>query len=157
MNDTVTPQREASMACVSLPTCPLAMAEAERFLPDFTTAVEQIMSKHGVGNDAIVLRITGCPNGCGRALLAEIGLVGKAVGRYNLHVGGNKAGTRIPRLYKENITPDEILLILDTWIGAWAKDRLQGECFGDFAIRSGIVKPVVNSPVDFWDESKVSV
>ena len=157
MSDEVTHQREASMACVSYPTCPLAMAEAERFLPDFTTAVEQIMAKHGVAYEAIVLRITGCPNGCGRAMLAEIGLVGKAVGRYNLHVGGNKAGTRIPRLFKENITPDEILLILETWIGAWAAQREEGECFGDFAIRSGIVKPVVNAPVDFWDESKVTV
>ena len=157
MSDEVTHQREASMACVSYPTCPLAMAEAERFLPDFTTAVEQIMAKHGVADEAIVLRITGCPNGCGRAMLAEIGLVGKAVGRYNLHVGGNKAGTRIPRLFKENITPDEILLILETWIGAWAAQREEGECFGDFAIRSGIVKPVVNAPVDFWDESKVTV
>ena len=145
------------MACVSYPTCPLAMAEAERFLPDFTTAVEQIMAKHGVADESIVLRITGCPNGCGRAMLAEIGLVGKAMGRYNLHVGGNKAGTRIPRLFKENITPDEILLILETWIGAWAAQREEGECFGDFAIRSGIVKPVVNAPVDFWDESKVVI
>ena len=157
MSDEVTRQREASMACVSYPTCPLAMAEAERFLPDFTTAVEQIMAKHGVADEAIVLRITGCPNGCGRAMLAEIGLVGKAVGRYNLHVGGNKAGTRIPRLFKENITPDEILLILETWIGAWAAQREEDECFGDFAIRSGIVKPVVNAPVDFWDESKVVI
>ena len=157
MSDEVTHQREASMACVSYPTCPLAMAEAERFLPDFTTAVEQIMAKHGVADEAIVLRITGCPNGCGRAMLAEIGLVGKAVGRYNLHVGGNKAGTRIPRLFKENITPDEILLILETWIGAWAAQREEDECFGDFAIRSGIVKPVVNAPVDFWDESKVVI
>ena len=157
MSDEVTRQRKASMACVSYPTCPLAMAEAERFLPDFTTAVEQIMAKHGVADEAIVLRITGCPNGCGRAMLAEIGLVGKAVGRYNLHVGGNKAGTRIPRLFKENITPDEILLILETWIGAWAAQREEGECFGDFAIRSGIVKPVVNAPVDFWDESKVVI
>ena len=157
MDDEVTRQREASMACVSYPTCPLAMAEAERFLPDFTTAVEQIMAKHGVADEAIVLRITGCPNGCGRAMLAEIGLVGKAVGRYNLHVGGNKAGTRIPRLFKENITAEEILAIMDTWIGAWAAQREEGECFGDFAIRSGIVKPVVNAPVDFWDESKVTV
>ena len=84
-------------------------------------------------------------------------LVGKAVGRYNLHVGGNKAGTRIPRLFKENITAEEILAIMDTWIGAWAAQREEGECFGDFAIRNGIVKPVVNAPVDFWDESKVTV
>ena len=157
MSDEVTRQREASMACVSYPTCPLAMAEAERFLPDFTTAVEQIMAKNGVADEAIVLRITGCPNGCGRAMLAEIGLVGKAVGRYNLHVGGNKAGTRIPRLFKENISAEEILAIMDTWISAWAAQREEGECFGDFTIRSGIVKPVVNAPVDFWDESKVTV
>ena len=157
MSDEVTRQREASMACVSYPTCPLAMAEAERFLPDFTTAVEQIMAKNGVADEAIVLRITGCPNGCGRAMLAEIGLVGKAVGRYNLHVGGNKAGTRIPRLFKENISAEEILAIMDTWISAWAAQREEGECFGDFTIRSGIVKPVVNATVELWEESKVTV
>lgn len=94
------------MACVSFPTCPLAMAEAERFLPQFVTKVEGIMHRHGVGDEHIVLRITGCPNGCGRALLAELGLVGKAVGRYNLHLGGNREGTRIPRMYRENINED---------------------------------------------------
>lgn len=77
------------MACVAFPTCPLAMAEAERFLPQFVTDVEGILEKHGLPeNDNIILRVTGCPNGCGRAMLAEIGLVGKAPGRYNLHLGG---------------------------------------------------------------------
>ncbi|MGJ7346704.1 assimilatory sulfite reductase (NADPH) hemoprotein subunit [Morganella morganii] len=104
IRDNVTPLRENSMACVSFPTCPLAMAEAERFLPEFVTEVEKIMSSHGVGNEEIVLRVTGCPNGCGRAMLSEVGLVGKAPDRYNLHLGGNRTGTRIPRMYRENIS-----------------------------------------------------
>ncbi|MDW3283392.1 sulfite reductase subunit beta, partial [Escherichia coli] len=86
------------------PTCPLAMAEAERFLPSFIDKVEGVMSKHGVSDEHIVTRVTGCPNGCGRAMLAEVGLVGKAPGRYNLHIGGNRNGTRIPRMYREKIT-----------------------------------------------------
>ncbi len=80
------------MACVSFPTCPLAMAEAERFLPSFIDKVDGIMGKHGVSDEHIVTRVTGCPNGRGRAMLAEVGLVGKAPGRYNLHLGGNRAG-----------------------------------------------------------------
>ncbi len=99
------------------------MAEAERFLPEFVTRVEGILQQHGLADEHIVLRVTGCPNGCGRALLAEVGLVGKAVGRYNLHLGGNREGTRIPRMYRENITADEILLITDQLVGRWAKER----------------------------------
>ena len=83
-------------------------------------------------------------------MLAEIGLVGKAIGRYNLFTGGNREGTRIPRLYQENITEPEILAILDDWIGAWARDRKKNEGFGDYAIRVGIVKPVLDAPRDFW-------
>ena len=150
VSDAVTPQRENSMACVSLPTCPLAMAEAERFLPQFTDKIDALFAKHGLSDEHIVLRITGCPNGCGRAMLAEIGLVGKAVGRYNLHVGGNREGTRIPRLFKENITEEEILTIIDGWLADWAAKREDGEGFGDFAIRTGVVKPVVDAPRDFW-------
>ena len=150
VSDAVTPQRENSMACVSLPTCPLAMAEAERFLPQFTDKVDALFAKHGLSDEHIVLRITGCPNGCGRAMIAEIGLVGKAIGRYNLHVGGNREGTRIPRLFKENITEDEILTILDGWLADWAAKRESGEGFGDFAIRTGVVKPVLDAPRDFW-------
>lgn len=155
VSDKTTLLRESSMACVSLPTCPLAMAEAERVLPDFINQVDSVMAKHGVANKEIVLRITGCPNGCGRAMLAEIGLVGKAVGRYNLHLGGNREGTRIPRLYKENIQMDEILTIIDELVALWAKNAAGDECFGDFLIRSDVIKPVVDAAVDFYDESKI--
>lgn len=148
--ENVTAQRENSMACVAFPTCPLAMAEAERFLPEFVTRVEGLMNAHGVGDEHIVLRVTGCPNGCGRALLAEVGLVGKAPGRYNLHLGGNRIGTRVPRMYRENITEDEILATLDELLGRWSAEREAGEGFGDFTIRAGVVKPVLDPARDFW-------
>ncbi|THD39628.1 assimilatory sulfite reductase (NADPH) hemoprotein subunit, partial [Enterobacteriaceae bacterium ML5] len=151
IDDGVTEQRKNSMACVSYPTCPLAMAEAERFLPEFVTKVEGIMHGHGVGDEHIVLRVTGCPNGCGRALLAEIGLVGKAMNRYNLHLGGNRAGTRIPRMYRENISDTEILSIIDELVGRWAKERETNEGFGDFVIRAGIIRPVLDPARDFYD------
>lgn len=147
----VKPQRENSMACVSFPTCPLAMAEAERFLPQFVTKVEEVLEKHNVPDEHIVTRVTGCPNGCGRALLAEIGLVGKAPGRYNLHIGGNRIGTRIPRMYRENITEPEILASIDELVGRWSKEREADEGFGDFTIRSGIVRPVLDPARDLWD------
>ena len=151
ISDNVTPLRENSMACVSFPTCPLAMAEAERFLPEFVTEVEKIMSSHGVGNEEIVLRVTGCPNGCGRAMLSEVGLVGKAPDRYNLHLGGNRTGTRIPRMYRENISSAVILSVLDELIGRWSQEQADGEDFGDYLIRAGVVKPVLNSAVDFYE------
>ncbi|WP_341263408.1 assimilatory sulfite reductase (NADPH) hemoprotein subunit [Morganella morganii] len=151
ISDNVTPLRENSMACVSFPTCPLAMAEAERFLPEFVTEVEKIMSSHGVGNEEIVLRVTGCPNGCGRAMLSEVGLVGKAPDRYNLHLGGNRTGTRIPRMYRENISSAVILSVLDELIGRWSQERADGEDFGDYLIRARVVKPVLNSAVDFYE------
>lgn len=153
--EAVTPQRENSMACVAFPTCPLAMAEAERFLPSFVTKVEEIMHKHGVGEEHIVLRVTGCPNGCGRALLAELGLVGKAPGRYNLHIGGNRMGTRIPRMYRENINEGEILASIDELVARWATERQADESFGDFVIRAGIIKAVVDPARDFWDSEAV--
>ncbi|WP_277978184.1 assimilatory sulfite reductase (NADPH) hemoprotein subunit [Pantoea endophytica] len=153
--EAVTPQRENSMACVAFPTCPLAMAEAERFLPSFVTKVEEIMHRHGVGEEHIVLRVTGCPNGCGRALLAELGLVGKAPGRYNLHIGGNREGTRIPRMYRENINEGEILASIDELVARWATERQANEGFGDFVIRTGIIKAVVDPARDFWDSEAV--
>ncbi|KHE16792.1 sulfite reductase subunit beta [Aeromonas hydrophila] len=150
LDDGVSEQRKQSMACVALPTCPLAMAEAERMLPAFVTDLEGLLAKHGLADDAIIFRVTGCPNGCGRAMLAEVGLVGKAPGRYNLHLGGNLEGTRIPRLHLENITEPQILAELDTLISRWAKDRNAGECFGDFVIRAGIIAPVIDSARDFY-------
>ncbi|SFN10167.1 sulfite reductase (NADPH) hemoprotein beta-component [Izhakiella capsodis] len=149
--DNVTSQRENSMACVAFPTCPLAMAEAERFLPAFVTRVEELMHRHNVDEEHIVLRVTGCPNGCGRALLAEIGLIGKAPGRYNLYLGGNRIGTRIPRMYRENIGEDDIIADLDELIGRWAKERQDNECFGDFTIRAGVVRAVEDPAHDFWE------
>ena len=153
----ISKQREYSMSCVAFPTCPLAMAEAERILPDFTAEMEQILAKHGIADEYIITRITGCPNGCGRAMLAEIGLVGKAVGRYNLHIGGDRAGYRIPRLYQENKTLPEILAEIDRLVARWATERQENEGFGDFVIRAGIIKPVLNAPVDFWDADAIAV
>ncbi|MEV3815238.1 assimilatory sulfite reductase (NADPH) hemoprotein subunit [Aeromonas salmonicida] len=150
LDDGVSEQRKQSMACVALPTCPLAMAEAERMLPAFVTDIEGLLTKHGLADDAIIFRVTGCPNGCGRAMLAEVGLVGKAPGRYNLHLGGNLEGTRIPRLYQENITEPQILAELDRLIGRWAAERTAAECFGDFVIRTGVVAPVIDSARDFY-------
>lgn len=142
-------QRKNSMACVSFPTCPLAMAEAERYLPELVTKVEALLSKHQVDDDHIVLRVTGCPNGCGRAMLAEVGLVGRAPGKYNVYLGGNKIGTRIPKLYLDNVGETQILSELDKLIGSWAQQRNSGECFGDFVIRSGVVAEVKVSKTDF--------
>lgn len=152
IDDGTSEQRKNSMACVAFPTCPLAMAEAERFLPQFVTDVEGILKKHGLPEEEnIILRVTGCPNGCGRAMLAEVGLVGKAPNRYNLHLGGNKAGTRVPKMYKENITDVQILEEIDLLVGRWAKERHESEAFGDFTIRSGIIGEVKVSKRDFYD------
>lgn len=151
IDDGVSEQRKNSMACVSLPTCPLAMAEAERFLPEFVTDVEGILEKHGLDDDEnIILRVTGCPNGCGRAMLAEIGLVGKAPGRYNLHLGGNRNGTRVPKMYRENITVAQIMDEIDSLVGRWSTERQESEDFGDFTIRAGIIDEVKVSKRDFY-------
>ncbi|PMH44361.1 sulfite reductase subunit beta [Vibrio sp. 10N.286.49.B3] len=150
IDGSVTEQRKNSMACVAFPTCPLAMAEAERMLPEFVTKVEAILTQHQLDrDDNIILRITGCPNGCGRAMLAEVGLVGKAPGRYNLHLGGNRSGTRVPKMYKENITEQQILTELDQLVARWANEREEGEGFGDFTIRAGIIAEVLVSKRDF--------
>jgi sulfite reductase (NADPH) hemoprotein beta-component len=157
MADDVSLQRKDSMACVSLPTCPLAMAEAERYLPDAVTEIEGILAKHGMQNESIIYRVTGCPNGCGRAMLAEVGLVGKAPGKYNFHLGGDRQGTRIPRMYRENIDEKEIMDELDVLIGRWSKEREVNEAFGDFLIRAQVVKPVIDSAKDFYDDPSYSI
>jgi len=150
IDDGHTAQRFNSMACVSLPTCPLAMAEAERYLPSLIEKVEVLLAKHNIAQDSIILRVVGCPNGCGRAMLAEVGLVGKGPGKYNFHLGGNLAGTRIPKLYKENVAEDVILAELDQLIGRWATERLDNEGFGDFVIRTGVIAEVKVSKTDFY-------
>ncbi|MDO6462367.1 assimilatory sulfite reductase (NADPH) hemoprotein subunit [Granulosicoccaceae sp. 1_MG-2023] len=149
IDDSTTELKKNAMACVALPTCPLAMAESERFLPELITEVEKLLVKHGVPDEHIVLRVVGCPNGCGRAMLAEAGLVGKGPGKYNLYLGGNRIGTRIPKLYRENVSPEVILGELDELIGAWVAERNEGEGFGDFVIRKGVVAEVKVSKTDF--------
>ena len=146
-----TEQRQRAMACVSLPTCPLAMAEAERYLPTFVDEIEIMLKKHKIESEYIITRIAGCPNGCGRAMLAELGLVGKAPGRYNMYIGGNRAGTRVPKQHLENATTEEILKETDSLIERWSKERTDNEEFGDFVIRVGVVKEIKSSATDFWD------
>jgi len=151
LDDAITNQRKNSMACVAFPTCPLAMAEAERYLPGLVTQVEDILAKHDLADEHLILRVTGCPNGCGRAMLAELGLVGKGPGKYNMHLGGNQNGTRIPKLYKDNLGEQAILDEIDHLVGRWAKGRNGEEAFGDFVIRTGIVEEVIVSVRDFHD------
>ena len=149
IKDETSNQRQNSMACVAFPTCPLAMAEAERYLPGLVTSVEGILAKHDVADEHVILRVTGCPNGCGRAMLAEIGLVGKGPGKYNMYLGGNHAGTRVPKLYKDGVDEAGILADIDELIGRWSKERNENEGFGDFTIRAGIVAEVKVSKRDF--------
>ena len=139
--EAASPLRRNAIACVALPTCGLAMAEAERYLPDFLTRVEALLSHHGLERTPINLRISGCPNGCARPYLAEIALVGRAPGRYNLMLGGDHRGERLNTLYRENITEERILKELDVLFARFARERLEGERFGDFLHRGRVVGP----------------
>ncbi|MBN1238913.1 MAG: NADPH-dependent assimilatory sulfite reductase hemoprotein subunit [Gammaproteobacteria bacterium] len=136
---TLSPLRRNAMTCVALPTCGLAMAEAERYLPDLLAKVEPLLDKHGLLEEQILLRMTGCPNGCARPYLAEIALVGKAPGRYNLFLGGGTTGQRLNELYAQNLPEPEILKTLDELFASFAARRLEGEAFGDYVRRAGIV------------------
>ncbi|WP_426446126.1 assimilatory sulfite reductase (NADPH) hemoprotein subunit [Paenibacillus sp. S-38] len=129
-----------SMACVALPTCGLAMAESERYLPTLLDKLEPILVENGLRDEDIVIRMTGCPNGCARPMLAEISFIGKAPGKYNMYLGGGFAGQRLNKLYKENIGEAEILESLQGMFSRYAKERNEGEHFGDFVIRAGYVK-----------------
>lgn len=131
----ISPLRQQALACVALPTCGLAMAEAERYLPEFTSKVESLLDQQGLIDESVSLRITGCPNGCARPYLAEIALVGKAPGQYNLFLGGSADGARLNRLAHENIGEDEILRILGEWLAQFAACRNADESFGDFVNR----------------------
>lgn len=135
------PLRLNALACVALPTCALAMAEAERYLPDLLDKVEALLAAHALSEAPIGLRVSGCPNGCSRPYLAEIALVGKAPGRYNLMLGADARGQRLNRLYRENIDETEILAQLDALFARYADDREAGEGFGDFLLRAGVIAP----------------
>ncbi|WP_019535302.1 assimilatory sulfite reductase (NADPH) hemoprotein subunit [Paenibacillus ginsengihumi] len=134
--------RRNSMACVALPTCGLAMAESERYFPTLLEKIEPMLAEAGLQNEDIVIRMTGCPNGCARPALAEIAFIGKAPGKYNMYLGGGFAGERLNKLYKENIGEAEILESLKPIIAHYGKERKEGEHFGDFVIRAGYVKEV---------------
>jgi sulfite reductase (NADPH) hemoprotein beta-component len=133
--ETVSAIRKNSMACVALNTCPLALAEGQRYLPDLISKIEPLVRKHGLENEQIIVRMTGCPNGCGRPNVAEIGFVGTAYGHYNLHIGGDHEGTRLNRIYRENLDEPAILGELDNLLGLYKREREPGETFGDFSFR----------------------
>lgn len=135
--------RLSSAACVALPTCGLAMAESERYLPVLITKLENALEEYGLRHDSIVMRMTGCPNGCARPWLAEVALVGKAPGTYNLLLGGGYYGQRLNKLYRASIKEDEILATLKPLFKRWSLERLEGEHFGDFVIRVGVIKPTL--------------
>lgn len=131
----ISPVRGNAMACVALPTCPLALAEAQRYMPAFISRVEEVLANHGLQDEAIVIRMTGCPNGCARPYLAEIGLIGSGEGRYNLHLGGDRLGLRLNRKFRENLDESEILSLLDTLFARYTRENT-AETFGDYCDRS---------------------
>jgi sulfite reductase (NADPH) hemoprotein beta-component len=136
--------RRSSMACVALPTCGLALAESERYLPDLVSVLEQRLAVHGIAEDDIVIRMSGCPNGCSRPYVAEIGLVGKGPGRYNLYLGGAFNGARLSKLYGEDLDHEGIVAHLDRVFAAFKRERAAGERFGDYVIRAGFVAATAN-------------
>ncbi|HXQ80629.1 MAG TPA: NADPH-dependent assimilatory sulfite reductase hemoprotein subunit [Opitutaceae bacterium] len=141
-----------SMACVALPTCGLALAESERYLPDLVTQLDAEVEAAGLRDDAIVIRMTGCPNGCGRPFLAEIGFVGRAPGKYHMYLGAAFNGSRLNTLYRPSVPAGEIVALVRPLLRRYAAERLPGERFGDFAIRSGIVSPT-GEPADFHEKT----
>lgn len=136
--------RRNSMACVALPTCGLAMAESERYLPELLDKLDLMLEEAGLRDEDIVIRMTGCPNGCARPALAELAFIGKAPGKYNMYLGGSFTGDRLSKLYKENIGETEILGTLGPIFNRYAKERESGEHFGDFVIRAGYVPAVLD-------------
>ena len=135
------PVRTHAMACVALPTCPLAMAEAERYLPVFLDRIEALLAEAGLEGEALTVRMTGCPNGCARPYLAEIGLVGKAPGLYDLYLGGDRTGMRLNALYREALGEEALLDILRPLLKRFAGQRWAGETFGDFVRRQDLLPP----------------
>jgi sulfite reductase (NADPH) hemoprotein beta-component len=135
----VLPTRGLALACVGFPTCGLAMAESERYLDAFITRLEALQRRLGLADSPMTVRITGCPNGCARPYLAELALVGKAPGRYNVYLGGAFDGTRLNAPYRESASEDEILALLDPLLESYALNRTPGERFGDYLVRTGVV------------------
>ncbi len=137
--ESISSLRKNSMACVALNTCPLAFAEAQRYLPSLISKLEPLLKKYGLGEEDIILRMTGCPNGCARSYIAEIGFIGTALGKYNLQLGGDHAGMRLNKVYKESLDETAILHELDILFSQFAEERKAKESFGDFAVRKKLV------------------
>jgi sulfite reductase (NADPH) hemoprotein beta-component len=133
--------RRNALACVALPTCGLALAESERYLPSLVTRLEDQLAQSGLAQDDITIRMTGCPNGCARPYLAEIGLVGRSPGIYNLYLGGAFDGTRMNKLYRKDVDGDAIVAALAPLLREYAERRSPDERFGDYAIRAGHISP----------------
>ncbi len=140
--ETASTLRKNAIACVAFPTCGLAMAESERYMPTFLTKLEEILARHGLADEEITVRMSGCPNGCSRPYIAEIALTGRAPGKYNVYLGGGFHGQRLNRMVRENIAEPAILEFLEEVIGRYASEREPAEKFGDFCIRAGIVREV---------------
>ncbi len=134
--------RRNSLACVAMPTCALAMAESERYLPTLVDKLEAELAELGLDEEPITIRMTGCPNGCARPYIAEIGLVGKGPGRYNLYLGAGFAGDRLGSLYRDNADEGEITDALRPLFRQFRDERQHGEHFGDFLVRTGVVREV---------------
>ncbi len=145
--------RLASIACVALPTCGLALAEAERYLPEVVTELEEELENAGLRHDSITIRMTGCPNGCGRPFISEIGFVGRGPDKYNLYLGGGHAGQRLSKLYRQDVHSNEIRGLLSPIFQRYAKERNEGEHFGDFVIRAGYVAATIQG-ADFHKNIK---
>lgn len=143
--------RLSSSACVAFPTCGLAMAESERYLPVLISKLEACLEENGLRQDSIVMRMTGCPNGCARPWLAEVAFVGKAYGAYNMYLGGGYHGQRLNKLYRQSIKEDEILAIMKPLLKRYAMERQEGEHFGDFCIRIGVIT-ATRDGTDFHDD-----
>ncbi|KAK2812938.1 hypothetical protein FQN50_000959 [Emmonsiellopsis sp. PD_5] len=146
-NTTFSGLRLSSSACVAFPTCGLAMAESERYLPILIDKLEACLEENGLGKESIVMRMTGCPNGCARPWLAEVAFVGKAFGAYNMYLGGGYHGQRLNKLYRASIKEEEILEIMKDLFKRYSLERKAGEeegeraeRFGDWCIRAGIIK-----------------
>lgn len=127
--------RKNSIACVALPTCPLALAEAQRYMPSLLTKIELLLNKYQLGDEDIIIRMTGCPNGCARSYIAEIGFVGTAMGKYNMHLGGDNQGERLNKIYKESLDETSILNELDRLFESFKNERRDNEKFGDYSLR----------------------
>jgi len=140
LSEEISQVRRWSMACVALPTCPLAVTESERVLPGLIDQLEVELVRLGLENERFTVRMTGCPNGCARPYNADIGLVGRTVNKYAIYLGGRLLGDRLGELYLDTVPLGEIIPTLRPVLTLFAQHRQNGETLGDFCHRIGIQK-----------------